>query len=312
MEYNFYQINNKVLVLDPYNEKDIDYIRFNHYVMRKENLQRKKEELDRGVFKISYVTAINDLKIGRSKLQRIVKWFVDNGIIECIEKSKSRDKASVYAYTTVYYENVDGKNSTDNSINSSMDSNTDLFSNSNRFNDMSNTDNNTDRKNNTDNSINYHTDYNTNNHTNLFSNSNRFDSVSNTDSNTDNSMDSGINNGTSKKEKEKENRKRASIAAATSSSLACTGKVFKGKTKVKCKYNGATITATRFDALSHHYRKQENIYTEKNGFIYEISRGEAKKADRYKSNNSSIRVHDAFSTKKETDFEEITEQIQYF
>ena len=90
MEYNFYPMNNKVLVLDPYNEKDIDYIRFNHYVMRKENLQRKKEELDRGLFKFSYATTIDDLKIGRSKLQRIVKWFEDNGIIECIEKSKSR------------------------------------------------------------------------------------------------------------------------------------------------------------------------------------------------------------------------------
>ena len=69
------------------------------------------------------------------------------------------------------------------------------------------------------------------------------------------------------------------------------------------------INATRFDALSHHYRKQENRYIEINGFVYEISRGEAEKADRHKSNNSSIRVHDAFSTKKETDLEEIIEQI---
>ena len=121
-----------------------------------------------------------------------------------------------------------------------------------------------------------------------------------------------INSDTSKKEKEKENRKRASITGATSASLACTGKVFKGKTKVKCKYNGATITATRFDALSHHYRKQDNEYIEINGFVYEISKSEAEKADRYKQNNSCIRVHDAFSTKKEIEFEEIIEQIQYF
>ena len=264
MEYNFYPMNNKVLVLDPYNEKDIDYIRFNHYVMRKENLQRTKEELDRGLIKFSYISALNDLKISRRKLQRIVKWFEDNRIIECIEKSKARDSASVYAYTTVYYDSK-----SDTVCDTVCDTNSDI---------------------------------------NKPSNFNGFNSMS--DTVCDTVYD--INSDTSKKEKEKENRKRASIAGATSSSLACTGKVFKGKTKVKCKYNGATITATRFDALSHHYRKQENRYIEKNGFIYEISRGEAEKADRYKSNNSSIRVHDAFSTKKETDFEEITEQIQYF
>ena len=235
MGSNFYQTNNKILALDPANEKDIDYIRFNHYISRKENLQRTKEELDRGLFKFSYISAINDLKISRRKLQRIVKWFEDNRIIECIEKSKARDSASVYAYTTVYY-----------------------------------------------------------------------------DSKSDTVCDTvyDINSDTSKKEKEKENRKRASITGATSASLACTGKAFKGKTKVKCKYNGATVNATRFDELSHHYRNiKENEYKESDGFIYEISRREIERAN--KNNNQNIRMHDDFSTKKEPEFEEITDSVIY-
>ena len=262
MQYNFYQINNKVLLLNPCYEKDIDYIRFNHYVMRKENLQRKKEELDRGLFKFSYISAINDLKISRRKLQRIVKWFEDNRIIECIEKSKARDNASVYAYTAVYYDSK-----SDTVCDTVCDSNSDI---------------------------------------NKPSNFNGFNSMS--DTVCDTVYD--INSDTSKKEKEKENRKRASITGATADAAAHTEKAFKGKTKVKCKYNGATVNATRFDALSHHYRNiKENEYKESDGFIYEISRREIERANR--NNNQNIRMHDDFSTKKEPEFEEITDSVIY-
>ena len=240
MEYNFYQTNNKMLVLDPCKEKDIDYIRFNHYISRKENLQRTKEELDRGLFKFSYISAMNDLNMSRRKLQRLIKWFEDNAIIECIEKSNTKNKASVYAYTSVYYD-------------SKCDINRDI----------------------------------------------------NRDTNCD------INSDTSKKEKEKENIKKSSTSlASASSSLAYTEKAFKGKTKVKCRYDGATVNATRFDELSHHYRNiKENEYKESDGFIYEISRREIERANR--NNNQNIRMHDDFSTKKEPEFEEITDSVIY-
>ena len=58
MANNFYQINNEILKLDPYNEKDLEKIQFNHYLCRKENLQRTRGELDRGLFKLSYTTII--------------------------------------------------------------------------------------------------------------------------------------------------------------------------------------------------------------------------------------------------------------
>ena len=263
MGSNFYQTNNKILALDPANAKDIDYIRFNHYISRKENLQRTKEELDRGLFKFSYISAINDLKISRRKLQRIVKWFEDNRIIECIEKSKARDSASVYAYTSVYY---DSKSDINRDIN--RDSNCDI---------------------------------------NKYSNFNGFNSMS--DTVCDTVYD--INSDTSKKEKEKENIKKSSTSlASASSSLAYTEKAFKGKTKVKCRYDGATVNATRFDELSHHYRNiKENEYKESDGFIYEISRREIERANR--NNNQNIRMHDDFSTKKEPEFEEITDSVIY-
>ena len=263
MGSNFYQTNNKILALDPANAKDIDYIRFNHYISRKENLQRTKEELDRGLFKFSYISAINDLKISRRKLQRIVKWFEDNRIIECIEKSKARDSASVYAYTTVYYDSK-----SDTVCDTVCDTNSDI---------------------------------------NKPSNFNGFNSMS--DTVCDTVYD--INSDTSKKEKEKENIKKSSTSlASASSSLAYTEKAFKGKTKVKCRYDGATVNATRFDELSHHYRNiKENEYKESNGFIYEISRREIERAN--KNNNQNIRMHDDFSTKKELDFEEITDSVIY-
>ena len=278
MGSNFYQINNQILKLDPYNDKDLDYIKFNSYLMRKENIQRVEGGLDRGLLKLSYTTIIEDTGMKRWKVQSLMKWFEDNKIIECIKKSSKKSNESIYAYTSVFYENIDEKNHTD-----------------------------------------FHTNYHTNNHTdfhtNLFSNFNGLKVVDHTNNHTDNHTNYHTKNHTSKKEKEKENIKRSgrSITATPfSPSLAYTEKAFKGKTKVKCKYKGATINATRFDALSHHYRKQDNEYIEINGFVYEISKSEAEKADRYKQNNSCIRVHDAFSTKKEIEFEEIIEQIQYF
>ncbi len=48
MSNSFYQLNSAVLY---FNEKrDVNRIRFNHYVMRKENIQRLKGTLPRGQF----------------------------------------------------------------------------------------------------------------------------------------------------------------------------------------------------------------------------------------------------------------------
>lgn len=134
MGNNFYQMNNEMLKLNPYNKKDLEYIQFNNYICRKENLQRCKNELDRGLFKLSYTTIIEDTGLSRNKVQRIMKWFEDNGIIECIEKSSKKGMYSVYAYTSVYYSEEEKSNT-----NSNTNFNTDLSSNSNTLIYMSNT-----------------------------------------------------------------------------------------------------------------------------------------------------------------------------
>lgn len=143
MGVNFYQINNGILKLNPYNKKDLEYIQFNHYICRKENMQRIKNELDRGLFKLSYTTMVEDTGLSRNKLQRIVKWFEENGIIECIEKSSVKGKESIYAYTSVYY-SEENKYSTNYNTDCSTDNNTDLSSNFNRLKVINNTNNNTD------------------------------------------------------------------------------------------------------------------------------------------------------------------------
>ena len=136
MANNFYQINNEILKLNPYNKKDLELIQFNHYLCRKENLQRNKGELTRGLFKLSYTTLEADTGLSRNKLQRIIKWFEDNNIIKPIHKSRARDKESIYCYTSVYY---DEKNSTVFNTENNTVNNTVFSSNSNVSNSMSNT-----------------------------------------------------------------------------------------------------------------------------------------------------------------------------
>lgn len=151
MGNNFYQMNNEILKLDPYKEKDFEKIQFNHYLCRKENLQRTKEELDRGLFKLSYTTMIADTGLKRWKVQELIKWFEDNKIIECIEKSDSKGKESIYAYTSVYYAESELKNHTDFRTKNHTDNHTNLYSNSNGLDGIDHTDNHT----------NNHTDFHT-------------------------------------------------------------------------------------------------------------------------------------------------------
>ena len=141
MANNFYQSNNEILKLDPYGSKgDLEKIQFDHYIRRKENLQRTKGELDRGLFKLSYTTIIADTGLKRWKVQELIKWFEDNKIIECIEKSDSKGKESTYAYTSVYYSESELKNHTD----FHTKNHTNLYSISNGLDGVDHTDNHTD------------------------------------------------------------------------------------------------------------------------------------------------------------------------
>lgn len=76
-----------------------------------------------------------------------MKYFLDNGIIKCIEKSTKKGVVSIYAYTTIYYYN----NHTDIHTDNHTDIHTDKVSISNGLNSVNHTD--------------IHTDIHTDNHT---------------------------------------------------------------------------------------------------------------------------------------------------
>ena len=145
MANNFYQSNNEILKFNPYGSKsDLEKIQFDHYIRRKENLQRTKGELNRGLFKLSYATIIADTGLKRWKVQELIKWFEDNKIIECIEKSDSKGKESIYAYTSVYYAENELKNHTDFHTKNHTDNHTNLYSISNGLDSVDHTVNHTD------------------------------------------------------------------------------------------------------------------------------------------------------------------------
>ena len=150
MANNFYQSNNEILKFNPYGSKsDLEKIKFNHYLSRKENVQRAKGGLDRGLFKLSYTTIIEDTGLSRCKSQRLMKWFIDNGIIECIKKSEIKGKESVFAYTSVYYlENK--KSDTNSDTNNDTNNDTNLSSNFNGLDYISDTNSDTDCDTNSD------------------------------------------------------------------------------------------------------------------------------------------------------------------
>ncbi len=96
MSNSFYQLNSAVLY---FNEKrDINRIRFNHYVMRKENIQRLKGTLPRGQFMMTVRKAASDLDVSISTISRLVNEFIDLGILRLISRGVKGNSCSVYSY----------------------------------------------------------------------------------------------------------------------------------------------------------------------------------------------------------------------
>ena len=125
----FYKTNAKILKLDTIEDQDL--ILFNHHIEKEENLQRLSGELQKGLFKFSYPKAEIDLGFSRWKLQKIVKYFEENKIIECIEKSTKKGVPSIYAYTSVYYgvDNNNYNNDYNNDYNNNCNNNLSSISN---------------------------------------------------------------------------------------------------------------------------------------------------------------------------------------
>lgn len=94
----YYKLSNKALTFDI--NKEVDLIRFNHYLMQKENLQRLKGNLTKGCLELSSKIISDDMKIDINKAKRLVKKFLELGIIKAISVSKKKGVASVYSYCT--------------------------------------------------------------------------------------------------------------------------------------------------------------------------------------------------------------------
>lgn len=111
MPNSFYKIHNSILKLKAletlndevktiiFQDNDVLDMFFNHYIIKIENMQRAKKTCDKGTFELSYNSIARDFSITRSKAQRLVKRFVDEGIIFKFREERNK---TLYAYTTVY------------------------------------------------------------------------------------------------------------------------------------------------------------------------------------------------------------------
>lgn len=114
---SFYKLNNEVL---KFSIDDIDELRFNQWIIRKENLQRlnKEDALEKGLFRMTVRTIKEDLGVTHWRAYSLIEKFKKLGIIKCIETSETKKEASVYAYTSVY---IDGANQTvDQTVNQTV------------------------------------------------------------------------------------------------------------------------------------------------------------------------------------------------
>lgn len=102
----FYKVSNDILKLEPI--KDIDKIQFNHYLMRKENWQRKLGDLPRGQFYLTKRIVAEDLRWNDKKAFNMIKLFEDLGIIKCIFKSSKKGVPSIYEYCSAVEKSKEG------------------------------------------------------------------------------------------------------------------------------------------------------------------------------------------------------------
>lgn len=102
MAYCFNKMNSKVLKFDVL--KDIDKIRFNHYIMRKENINRLIKDLPDGQFSLTISEVQRELNLSKRKAYNIIKEFENIGIIKNIIKGNLSRNNSVYEYVVKDFE----------------------------------------------------------------------------------------------------------------------------------------------------------------------------------------------------------------
>ncbi|MBY2478948.1 conserved phage C-terminal domain-containing protein [Clostridioides difficile] len=102
MSNGFYKLNSVVLGFDIKN--DINKIRFNHYIMRKENIQRLQGTLPMGQFYMTVRRTATDLHLSISTISRLVREFLDLGIIKLVSKGVKGKSHSIYSYISIEFD----------------------------------------------------------------------------------------------------------------------------------------------------------------------------------------------------------------
>lgn len=99
MGYGYIKTNINVMKFDYI--KDRDQVIFNHYIMRRENLNRIQKDLPIGQFTLTVTGVSKDLNISRVRAQRLIKEFQHKNIIKIITKGNYKNQNfSVYEYVT--------------------------------------------------------------------------------------------------------------------------------------------------------------------------------------------------------------------
>lgn len=99
MSKGYYMMNREVLKFE--HEKDIQKIIFNHYLMRKENLNAINGNLPKGQFHLTVRVVSKDLDISTGVAHRMIKEFEELKIIELIKCGKKSKSPSIYKYITI-------------------------------------------------------------------------------------------------------------------------------------------------------------------------------------------------------------------
>lgn len=118
MENNsgYYKLNNEVLGFDV--TKNVNEILFNHYIIKKENLQRLKMNLPRGQFYLTINIVSIDLNITVAIARGLIKKFSELGIITNVyTPPKGCKKPSIWEYNSATFANNDDNNDSNNDIN---------------------------------------------------------------------------------------------------------------------------------------------------------------------------------------------------
>lgn len=125
----------RITLMKPKSKNYKEISAFNTYLLYQENTQRLVGDLPKGMFRLSYSVIENEFEVTRRKAQELMRYFLDNGIIKCVEKSRKKGVGSVYAYTTISYycNSIEDSKKTDTNCDTNCDTNRDTNSDTNLY-----------------------------------------------------------------------------------------------------------------------------------------------------------------------------------